>query len=299
MIDIRNISKSFGSIKALNDVTFSVPSNIVFGLLGTNGAGKTTLLRIMAGIIEADNGGMAVDGNTSFDSLEGKKDFFYLPDDPYYFPASTIESMAKFYKNQYPSMDTEGVCYMAERLELDIRRPVRTFSKGMKRQAFLIMALCANTKYLLCDEVFDGLDPVVTEVMKNLFLKEMDERELTVLIAAHKLQDLEGFCHNIGILHKGGIVLAGDMRKKASDVIKMQCVFKEDEEAYLKENLHILRYKREAYFPTLIMNGDREEMIKKIEEKAPFFYMEVPMTLEEIFIAEMEGTGYDIGKVLQ
>lgn len=299
LIEIRNISKNFGSIKALNEVSFSISSNIVFGLLGTNGAGKSTLLRVMSGIIEADAGEVSSEGDYKSGSMEYKRNFFYLSDEPYYFPGATMESMAKFYRNHYPDMDMEGLCYMAEKLELHIKQPVRTFSKGMKRQAFLIMALCANTRYLLCDEVFDGLDPVVTEIMKNLFQREMEERDLTIVIAAHKLQDLEGFCHNIGILHKGGIVMAGDMRKRAGNILKMQCVFREDEEKYLKNNLEILRYKREENFTTLIVNGDREKTIRQIEERRPLFYGEVPVTLEELFIAEMEGTGYDISKVLQ
>ena len=197
MIEIENISKHFDDTAALSQVSFRIPEGKVFGLLGTNGAGKSTLLRVMAGILKADAGTVRINGEVAYENPGAKERFFYLPDDPYYFPTATMEDMARFYKKQYSAMDRNGVRYMADRLELDIRRPIRTFSKGMKRQAFLIMALCANTDYLLCDEVFDGLDPVVTEAMKNLFGKEIHERALTVVVAAHKLQDLEdsSFCN--------------------------------------------------------------------------------------------------------
>ena len=175
MIEIRHVTKYFDSITALNDVTFTIPKGRIFGLLGTNGAGKSTLLRAMAGILACDAGEILIDNETCYDNPQGKERFFYLPDDPYYFPNASMEVMVEFYRRQYPGMEPESVSYMAERLELDIRRPLRTFSKGMKRQAFLILALCANTEYLLCDEVFDGLDPVVTEVMKDLFRREMKE----------------------------------------------------------------------------------------------------------------------------
>ena len=303
MIEIRHVTKYFDSITALNDVTFTIPKGRIFGLLGTNGAGKSTLLRAMAGILACDAGEILIDNETCYDNPQGKERFFYLPDDPYYFPNASMEVMVEFYRRQYPGMEPESVIYMAERLELDIRRPLRTFSKGMKRQAFLILALCANTEYLLCDEVFDGLDPVVTEVMKDLFRREMKERSRTVVVAAHKLKDLEEFCQDIAILHKGGILHAGDMYRKAGEVYKLQCVFDGDmhekAEEVLKSRLEVVRFRQEGYFTTLIVKGQKTEILEQIQKESPVFCGEVPMTLQEVFLVEMEESGYDISKVFQ
>lgn len=299
MIEIQQVTKCFEDVTALDNITFSIPKGKVYGLLGTNGAGKSTLLRAVSGILQCNKGQILVDGEESCDCPEVKAKFFYLPDDPYYFSGANMEQMTEFYRGQYARMDSEGVRYMAEKLELDVKRPIRTFSKGMKRQAFLIMALCANTDYLLCDEVFDGLDPVVTEVMKNLFRKEMEERSLTVVVAAHKLQDLEGFCDEVGILHKGGVVLATDMHEEEEGLCKIQCVFEEEKEEYLRECLDVVRYRKEGYFVTLIVRGDKGKALEEIRKAEPIFCREVPMTLEEVFIAKMEETGYDISKVLQ
>lgn len=303
MIEIRHVTKCFDSIKALNDVTFTIPKGRIFGLLGTNGAGKSTLLRAMAGILACDAGEILIEGEACYDNPQGKERFFYLPDDPYYFPNATMETMTDFYRRQYPGMEPEAVEYMAERLELDARRPLRTFSKGMKRQAFLILALCANTDYLLCDEVFDGLDPVVTEVMKDLFLREMKEQDRTVVVAAHKLKDLEEFCQDIAILHKGGMLLAGDMRRKEGEVYKIQCVFDgemhEKAEELLHSYLDVVKFRQEGYFTTLIVKGQKAEILGQIQKRNPVFCREVPMTLQEVFLAEMEGSGYDVGKVFQ
>ena len=134
MIEIENISKHFDDTAALSQVSFRIPEGKVFGLLGTNGAGKSTLLRVMAGILKADAGTVRINGEVAYENPGAKERFFYLPDDPYYFPTATMEDMARFYKKQYSAMDRNGVRYMADRLELDIRRPIRTFSKGMKRQ---------------------------------------------------------------------------------------------------------------------------------------------------------------------
>ncbi len=188
---------------------------------------------------------------------------------------------------------------MAKLLNLDMDLPLRTFSKGMKRQAFLILALCSGTKYLLFDEVFDGLDPVMTETMKELFRREIEERKLTVVAAAHKLKDLEDICHNIGIMHKGGILKAGDMREHSGNVMKLQCVFEgqEDMKEELEKELQVLRYEKEGYFTTLVVKGDKKEILERITRRVPVFVGEIPMSLEEIFMTAMKEAGYDICKV--
>ena len=206
-------------------------------------------------------------------------------------PESTLERV---------ETDSSG---QTETLELDVKRPLRNFSKGMKRQAFLILALCAGTKYLLCDEVFDGLDPIVAEVMKNLFRQEMKERKFTAVVASHRLNELEDICGNIAILHKGGLVTAGDMRGRAEHVKKYQCVFKDDVDTeslkrQLARELDIVRFHSDGCFVTLVIRdaeGNAEEYLRKQNAE---LVREASMSLEEIFIAEMEGKDYDIRKVL-
>lgn len=208
--------------------------------------------------------------------------------------------MLDFYKKQYPGLDADSAVYMAESLNLDRDRPIRTFSKGMKRQTFLILALCSRTKYLFCDEVFDGLDPIAAEIMKNLFRQEMESRDFTILVASHKLQDLEDICGNIAILHKGGVVTAGDFRERTENVRKFQCVLPlETDLDRLRQHPSVVRFHEDARFITLVTRGNAEEIRKALEELEPIFLGEVPLSLEETFIAEMEGAGYDIRKVLQ
>ncbi len=300
MITISGLTKYYDGVCAVNHVSLEILEGTMFGLLGTNGAGKTTLLRMLAGIIEADSGEIRIDGEEDPFSPQCKKNLFYLPDDPYYFPNASIQVMLDFYKKQYPGLDADSVKYMAESLNLDMNRPVRTFSKGMKRQAFLILALCSRTKYLFCDEVLDGLDPIAAEIMKNLFRQEMKSRDFTILVASHKLRDLEDICGNIAILHKGGVVTAGDFRVRAENVRKFQCVFPlEADLDSLRQHPSVVRLHEDARFITLVTRGKAEEIRKALEELDPIFLGEVPLSLEETFIAEMEGAGYDIRKVLQ
>lgn len=300
MITISNLTKYFDEICAVNQVSMEIPDGSMFGLLGTNGAGKTTLLRMLAGILEADSGEIRIDGEEDSFSPQCREKIFYLPDDPYYFPNASIQVMLDFYKKQYPELEMDAAVYMAQSLNLDQNRPIRTFSKGMKRQAFLILALCSQTKYLFCDEVFDGLDPIAAEIMKNLFRQEMKSRDFTILVASHKLRDLEDICGNIAILHKGGVVTAGDFRERAENVRKFQCVFPlEADLDSLRQHPSVVRLHEDARFITLVTRGKAEEIRKALEELDPIFLGEVPLSLEETFIAEMEGAGYDIRKVLQ
>lgn len=300
MIQIRGLKKNFDDICAVSGIDLDIPEGTLFGLLGTNGAGKTTMLRMLSGILEADSGEIVIDGEP-FE--RAKENVFFLPDDPYYFPNAGMEQMAKFYAGHYPEMDQEAAAFMAETLDLDMKRPLRTFSKGMKRQAFLILALCARTKYLLCDEVFDGLDPIVTEVMKNLFRQEMKERKFTAVVASHRLNELEDICGNIAILHKGGLVTAGDMKGRAQDVKKFQCAFREEDDAgwiagELEKELDIVRCHTDGSFATFVVRDKAGDAKEKLLSRSAVVVREVPMTLEEIFISEMEGKDYDIRKVL-
>ncbi len=299
MVTINNLTKYFDNTCAVDHISLEIPDGIMFGLLGTNGAGKTTLLRMLAGILDMDEGEIRVDGAEDSFSPSCKENLFYLPDAPYYFPNASMQVMLDFFKKQYPGTDAESASYMAASLNLDMDQPIRTFSKGMKRQAFLIMALCSRTKYLFCDEVFDGLDPIATEIMKNLFRQEMKERNFTIIVASHKLTDLEDICGNIAILHKGGVVTAGDFRNRAENVRKFQCVFQQETKLDdLRNQPDIIRFHEDARFITLITKGDPKEMRKLLEEQDPIFINEVPLSLEETFIAEMEEAGYDIRKVL-
>lgn len=298
MIEIKKLTKKFGSLCAVNNVSFNIPDGVMFGLLGTNGAGKTTLLRILAGILEADSGSIHIDGEKDVSSLQCKEKIFFLSDAPYYFPNATIEVMSDFYGRNYPALKKEEVRAMAEALDLEMNRPLRTFSKGMKRQAFLILALCSGTKYLVCDEVFDGLDPIAAEIVKKLFRKEMLERDFTVIVASHKLNDLEDICENIGILHKGGLVTAKNIKEESGEIHKYQCIFPEETDiSPLRMRKETMGCTVDGSVVTLIIREEGQIAETMIRTWNPIFLKEVPMTLEETFIAEMGENEYDIGKV--
>lgn len=295
MIKTEKLCKSFGEQKAVNGVSLTIGDNSIFGLAGTNGAGKSTLLRMLSGVLRPDSGKLSVDGQQTFENTKIKQEIFFLPDTAWFFRNATGEEMAEYYAMFYPRYDKKRFCSLMEKIGLDKKRRISTFSKGMKRQAALILGICAGTRYLFCDETFDGLDPVMRQAAKSILAYEVSDREFTPIIASHNLRELEDICDHVGLLHKGGVLLSKDVEEMRLQIHKVQCVIPDpaDEERLLKE-LDVMQYEKRLSLLTMVVRGSRQEILDKIDAKKPLFAEAIPLTLEEIFISETEVAGYDI-----
>ena len=298
MIEIRNVSKCFGETQAVSRVSLTLREANVFGMLGTNGAGKSTLLRMMAGILRPDEGEILIDGENVWDNPEVKRKFFYIPDNPYFFTGSTPEKMAEIFAVYYPEFDRRRFRKFLLRFQLDGERKIQTFSKGMKKQLSILLGLCANVPYLFCDETFDGLDPVMRQGMKGIFARQMDEKGLTPVIASHNLRELEDISDHIGLLHQGGVLLSRELQQMKSDLHKIQCVLPEEADAGLREEMDILNMTRRGKLLTLTVRGEESRILERLASMQPAYLESLPLSLEEIFIAETEVTGYDVKNIL-
>ena len=182
---------------------------------------------------------------------------------------------------------------------LDKGRKVNTFSKGMKKQLSVICGVCAGTKYLLCDETFDGLDPVMRQAVKAVFVREIEERKLTPVIASHNLRELEDICESVGLLHRGGILFEKDLDEMKLNIHKIQCIIKEEEMLRrIRNGLEILTMDNRGALYTFTVRGQRQQVDGFMEELSPIFYEMLPLSLEEIFISETEVKGYDVKALL-
>lgn len=295
MIEITGVNKSFGSQKALDNIVATIQEGNIFGLVGTNGAGKSTLLRVMSGVLKADAGMVLVDGESVYENPSAKSKIFFLPDTAYYFQNATARTMAEYYKVIYPDFDMARFREMTAGFGLEFNRKLSTFSKGMKRQISVLLGICSGTKYLFCDESFDGLDPVVRQAVKSIFASEIMKREFTPIIASHNLRELEDICDHVGLLHKGGILLSRDLEDMKYHIHKVQCVFRnaEDEEEILTR-LEVLQHEKRGSVLNIVARGTKQEIMMGIQEKKPMLAEILPLTLEEIFISETEVAGYDI-----
>ncbi|MEE0775949.1 MAG: ABC transporter ATP-binding protein [Bacillota bacterium] len=298
MIEIKNVSKTFNDVKALHRVDLEIKDGSIFGLVGTNGAGKSTLLRIMAGIIRQDEGEILMDGAPVFENVPVKERIFFIPDEAYYFSNATPKQMARYYRRFYPDFDEDYFMHLLENFDLQPQRKLHTFSKGMKKQVAVITALAAKTKYIFCDETFDGLDPVIRQGVKSLLAAALSERELSVIVASHNLRELEDISDHIGLLHKGGVLLSKDLDDMKLSIHKIQAIF--DHEV-IKEHfadLKVLKMDRRGSLYTLVVRGEEDLIMETLKRESPLFIEALPLSLEEIFISETEVKGYDLKKLL-
>ena len=298
MIEIKNCSKVFGKIQAVNKVTMDIGEREVFGLIGSNGAGKSTLLRIMAGIIRQDRGEVLMDEEPVFENERIKEHFFYIPDDAYIPANYNALDMAEFYRCIYPGFQQARFETMMKQFHLDGKRKISTFSKGMKKQLLVILGISTGTKYLFCDETFDGLDPVMRQAVKSIFAAEIEDRNMTPVIASHNLRELENICDHVGLLHKGGILLSKDLDDMKLNIHKIQCVLKEGMTADDLKGLQILSQEGRGRLLTLTVRGTKQEAEDIMNRYEPVFFECIPLSLEEIFISETEVAGYDIRKLI-
>ncbi|RKM57048.1 ABC transporter ATP-binding protein [Butyrivibrio sp. X503] len=299
MIELIDLEKSFDDIKAVNRVSLNVKDGEVFGLVGTNGAGKSTILRTIAGVIKPDLGVVLVDNRPVYDNPDVKKDVFYISDEQYFLPNSTPEEMAEYYEGIYENFDKLRFLKMCQGFGLDAKRKISTFSKGMKKQVSILLGVCSGTKYLLCDETFDGLDPVVRQGVKSLFAAEMADRGMTPIIASHNLRELEDICDHVGLLHLGGVILSEDIADMKVGMQKVQCVFEsEADENNALEGLDVLVHDKRGRLHTITIRGEREDIENAFKRGNPVFFEVLALTLEEIFISETEVVGYDIRKFI-
>ena len=298
MIELKNVSKTFNDVKAVDNICLAIRKNTVMGLLGTNGAGKSTLLRMMSGVLKPDEGEILIDGIPVWNNPEAKSNFFYISDDQYYFPNATPKEFGAFYKTYYPAFDEKRFHLLLDKIDLPSNRKIRTFSKGMKKQLSILIGICSGTEYLFCDETFDGLDPVMRQAIKAIFIQEMEKRSFTPVIASHNLRELEDISDLIGLLHKGGVLLSQDLDDLKCNLTKVQCVISEEFDEKIKNALLILKMQRHGKLLTMTVRGETEKVVSWINTLNPIYCEAVPLTLEEIFISETEVAGYDIKSLI-
>lgn len=292
------VSKQFDQIQALHQVSTYIPKGSIFGLIGSNGAGKSTFLRLLAGIYRPDQGQVLIDGQSVYENEALKQRIFYISDEQFYFPNSSMQEMADYYAVLYQRFSYERFAELTKLFRLDSRRKLSTFSKGMQKQAHIILALSCQPDYLFCDETFDGLDPVMRQAVKRLLADAVLEQQMTPIIASHNLRELEDICDHIGLLHQGGVVFERELDQLQNNIHKVQCAFTEPKEREAFAGLDIVTAEQRGSLSILIVRGNAEKTEAIIGAMKPLYCELLPLTLEEIFITEMEVLGYDMQQLI-
>ena len=292
MLEMKNITKTFGKFKALDDLTMTVPKGSVYGLVGPNGAGKSTAIRLMTGIYRPDSGSITLEGMPVYENPVNKARMGYIPDDIFYFPSASMEEMRKFYKSIYPQFDDALYEKLFEAFQLPRKSPVRRFSKGMQKQAAFHLSLCIHPEMLILDEPVDGLDPVMRRQVLSLILSDVAANGTTVLISSHNLRELEDICDHVGIMDHGKMLLERSLQDMQGATHKVQLV------GEVPEGLDVLHESQAGRLKTLVVRGNAQEISRRISASAPIYFDVLPLSLEEIFIDELGGVNYEVKNIL-
>ena len=292
MIEIKNLTKRFQDFTALENVTCTIGSGCIYGMVGSNGAGKSTFLRTLTGVYQPDGGEIRIDGEPVWDKPAVKRRIAYVPDELYFLAGANLNRMERMYRNLYPDFDRDRFEKLRSHLQLPRNKSLGQFSKGMRRQAATILALSCRPDYLFFDETFDGLDPVMRNFVKKLICEDVLERGASAIITSHSLRELEDICDQLALLHKGGLVLESDIENLKTSQFKIQIAFRGEYDKSKFQGIQVSHYEKSGSVANLIVSGDRDEIVQKLRAMEPILLDVLPLTLEEVFTYEMETLGY-------
>lgn len=292
MFEIKNVTKTFGDFKALDDLSMTVPAGTVYGLVGPNGAGKSTIIRHLTGVYRPDSGSITMDGQPVYENPKQKARIGYIPDDVFYFPSASLEEMRRYYRSIYPQFDDALFERLYEIFQLPKKGQMRRFSKGMQKQAAFHLTICTRPDVMVLDEPVDGLDPVMRRQVWNLILSDVAQRGTTVLISSHNLRELEDICDHVGIMDHGKMLLERSLADMQGATHKLQMV------GDVPEGLEVLHESQVGRLKTLVVRGSAEEITAIMQAAQPVYFDVLPLSLEEIFIYELGGVNYEIRNIV-
>ncbi len=298
MIEIRNVTKTFGSFAALDNASLTVPSGAIYGLVGPNGAGKSTLIRCLTGIYRQDKGDILVDGQPVYENPQLKARIASIPDDWFYFLQSNVRDMMEFYRSFYPQFNMQRYEKMKEVFSISEKATIRRLSKGMQKQVAFWLTMCCMPDYLILDEPVDGLDPVMRRQIWSLIMGDVAERGTTVLVSSHNLRELEDVCDHVGIMNKGKVMLEHSLSDLQENTVKLQVVYADETVPDLPPELKPLHHSQSGRIHTYIFRGSVEMIQRRLASFQPLLLEAIPLTLEEIFIYELGGADYAVRDII-
>jgi ABC-2 type transport system ATP-binding protein len=292
MLEMKNVTKTFGTFKALDDLNMTVPKGAIYGLVGPNGAGKSTAIRHLTGVYRPDEGQVLMEGQPIYENAALKARMGYIPDDIFYFPSASLEEMRRFYRSMYSTFDDKLFEELYDIFKLPKKDQIRRFSKGMQKQAAFHLAICCRPDVMILDEPVDGLDPVMRRQVWNLILSDVAQRGTTVLVSSHNLRELEDICDHVGIMDHGKMLLERSLADMQGNTVKLQMV------GEVPPELNILHESQLGRLRTLVIRGSAEEVEAKVRGVNPTYYDLLPLSLEEIFIYELGGVNYEVKNIV-
>ena len=295
MIEIQTIAKKYGYFTAIEDISFNVEKSSIYGLVGYNGAGKTTLLKTASGIFKPESGEVLFDGENIYNNGEVRSKLIYLPDEVYFLKGASLERMAKFYKGYYPNFNGKVFKNMTEAMGLDSKKNIGSFSKGMQRQAEVILAMSTMPKYMLLDEVFDGIDPQKRNLCRKIFIEYMAETGCSIIMSSHNLQEISDLCDHVALINGKKLAMNVCVDDASNAYVKYRLIFDRDIDASIFNGIENKGISIDNKLATIIVPSSYDG--GALASLRPIHMDSVTLSLEEVFLNEMEDKDYDISKI--
>ena len=292
MLELKNVTKTFGKFKAIDDLSMTIPKGAVYGLVGPNGAGKSTAIRLMTGVYRPDCGQITMEGQSVYENPDVKTRICSIPDEIFFFPSASLEEMHRYYRGLYPQFDDELFKKLYDIFQLPSKGQMRRFSKGMQKQAAFQLSICTRPDLLVLDEPVDGLDPVMRRQVCSLILSDVAQHGTTVLISSHNLRELEDICDHVGIMDHGKILLERSLADMQGSTVKLQIV------GDTPAGLNVLHESASGRLKTLVVRGTAAEVTAKAQAVGAAYFDVLPLSLEEIFIYELGGVNYEVKNII-
>ena len=299
MIYLRNVTKTFDDVTALDDFGMTLKKGSIYGLIGKNGAGKTTILKILSGVIKADSGEVTIDGESVYENAALKSRLSFIPDDLSFFSRYTLKEAGRFFASIYETWDQLLFERIIFEFQLNPSKNLARFSKGMQKQAVFALSLGTSPDYLFLDEPIDGLDPIVRKKVWNYIITASAERQMTTLISSHNLREMEGICDYVGIIADGKMLLEKELDELSNDVHKVQISFGTGGGFYTSDSsatpegaynsLNVVHAEKRGAVDILIVRNDMASLERWNDQYKPLLFDPLPLTLEEVFIYELGG----------
>ncbi|MGG2095621.1 ABC transporter ATP-binding protein [Bacillus sp. S13(2024)] len=287
MLKVTNVKKTIDNQTILEDISFTLKKGSIVGLLGRNGAGKTTLLRTLVGILNPDEGTVTYNEIDVHKHPEVKQMVVYVPDSTNVLSGYTVKEIAKFYKAVYHNFNADYFYKLLERFNLPEKR-IRTYSRGMKALLAMILAFSTGVEYIILDEPTNGLDPIVKRQILQFLIEEVAEREITVLISTHHLDEVEKIADTVIILKDHTIASITALDDTKLRYAKIQVAYERSLPQKLMNlcNVKVLNQIGKVY--TVLIEGNVATTLEKFHKEQPLLLEELPMSLEDVFVTAFE-----------
>ena len=285
IIEIHNLSRSFGDNKALNNINLIVPEGVVFGLVGKNGAGKTTIIKHIMGLLEPQTGSSNVFGLSPITNpVETLSRIGYMGETDELPSWMYVKELINYRKAFFPNWDNAYAEEIIEAFEIELTKKVKDLSKGQRARVALMLALAHKPDLLVLDEPSDGLDPVLRRDILQAVIRTVVNEGRTVLFSSHLLDEVERISDDVAVIEKGEIIYESSIEELKERFHRVELIFNTEQELH-PEIEYCFEWKGSRKIWSTVYHGDLNVLEEKLKLHEGIIQKRIPLTLTDAFIS--------------